>query len=709
MRRTGRIVLEGLNCQSSWQHRSHLSDSRREGSMEAGASHHDNDQGTEQAAKGVEFVTMLSQMLVAVQAAPPQLIMDEPLQSLYQQLSDALDDAKAAVSRGFSTLQTIRFQHDPRLEGNLFRLVQRGDIPAYNDGPAQYRISPLELSHVMSFSPPWQLGHRLLSKGTMQLSPSSTGRYAIHWADDDARMWDRMPHNVARRLGRRLVNLKTLVVRYPSGDPSWSHVAWVSIVEGHVEGREALARRERRQRASSTGEPITKQHGPTDKGSLHTIIFEGLAARPPARFTHSTYFPDLYTTALPALITIPALTTIVGLHGQQVWDIYVRQWRMPALERLTGDWRDRNGCLAGMFIPTSERLKCLDVCTSMGVMAAVLPTVKRPAALETIGTLEIQLSCGFALAFDLDRLRDLLVRHKCRSIRSIPFVLEIEIDKSTVDSHEMQLHLHLPATVPASPSPLFTNTFSRIASRATTVEWKVDASRPEELVLLDIPTRAEMDLFHTLHFPSAHTVEVSVSPLGATAAPLPTPAVLHNMSADAFPAARRLHVDGRGAWEVGSLLVTKMPQLDRVAVFSVSSDSSRVTTTDVVAMLRAAGPEKALIEMSITADVDGVGGEELMWGNEKDQLPEIETVRLRLYVANAGAGVGVLSSVESILTVRGIRELRIAFRAADRDIGVLREIRKEYFRRFPGGKTGSFHTSSHDTQPSLELCFRRRK
>ncbi|CEM33776.1 unnamed protein product [Vitrella brassicaformis CCMP3155] len=147
----------------------------------------------------------------------------------------------------------------------------------------------------------------------------------------------------------------------------------------------------------------------------------------------------------------------------------------------------------------------------------------------------------------------------------------------------------------------------------------------------------------------------------------------------------------------------------RVTVVSVSSDSSRVTTTDVVAMLRAAGPEKALGEMSITADVDGVGREELMWGNEKDQLPEIETVRLRLYVANAGAGVGVLSSVESILTVRGIRELTIRFTTADRDIGVLREIRKEYFRRFPGGKVGSFHTCSHDTQWSLELSFRRRE
>jgi len=143
-------------------------------------------------------------------------------------------------------MQTIRYQYDPRIEGTLFHLHERGNKPPRNDGPAASRLSPLDLGNIISFSQPWDLSQLCLSTDIASQAPIHQCAYlAIDWRDASTRaVFQRIPIPVARRLGRRLINLETLVVRYPIGSPLWCFDVWVGIVEGHLEGHDALARKD---------------------------------------------------------------------------------------------------------------------------------------------------------------------------------------------------------------------------------------------------------------------------------------------------------------------------------------------------------------------------------------------------------------------------------------------------------------------------------
>ncbi|CEM33760.1 unnamed protein product [Vitrella brassicaformis CCMP3155] len=127
-------------------------------------------------------------------------------------------------------MQTIRYQHDPRIEGTLFHLDERGNKPPRNDGPAASRLSPLDLGNIISFSQPWDLSQLCFSTDIASQAPIHQCAYlAIDWRDASTRdMCQRIPIPAARRLGRRLINLETLVVRYPIGSPLWCFDVWVS-------------------------------------------------------------------------------------------------------------------------------------------------------------------------------------------------------------------------------------------------------------------------------------------------------------------------------------------------------------------------------------------------------------------------------------------------------------------------------------------------
>ncbi|CEM25408.1 unnamed protein product [Vitrella brassicaformis CCMP3155] len=650
----------------------------------------------------IEDIEVLHQLLVQNHAIACMDASQLPNQSPmtlqdHASVRRALQAAKDALWMGFGSLQNIRYQHDPQLEGNLFHLHKRGSMSTRNDGPAQLLLTPLDHANISSFFSPRDLGHRLLSKGAFSLSYGCCDRFAVDYAKSATRaMWERMPTDVARNMGRGLVNLKTLVVRYPVDAPSWccevtynplwcSHV-WVSIVEGHVEGREAMKKEKRQREASSRGAPTatTNQqasfHGKADKGSLHTIVFEAVPLSecdratsvsneysrltirllneyswPPPASSSSSRTPRRRSLPPPTPITLPALTTITGLRPGQANIISDRRWRTPALERAQGSTTQlppnpRPWDRASLsFIGTSKRLKHIDMETKMGVMVEVLSRVSPPAdgqpgglaALETIATLELEIGLSKSEAA-VDKLRGLLVRHKCRSIRSI--LILINIEKNAVDSRELfaflsavdrlqealgthtdisiltpylrdrglRVGFHLPAIVPATSYRLFTFTFNMIAGQAATVEWRVDASRQEEL---RSPPQAETDLFHTLRFPSAKKVDVSVDNLGALASrPLPTLSALAALPADAFPAASKLAiVDGR-LCEPGGVLAQKMPKIASVTV-GPSNSSGAVMAADLLGLLRRAGGGKTL-RVDIGGVLGGLGGAGVRWDED---------------------------------------------------------------------------------------------
>ncbi|CEM37007.1 unnamed protein product [Vitrella brassicaformis CCMP3155] len=587
---------------------------------------------------------------------------------------------------------------EPPVNGEFYRLVSRSGRQPEDRGPAQYRLPREAFPHIYGYSPPWDITHIAPNKRILASSPAHYTHFVIDCSDKTTRrLWERVPSNVARKWGEKAVNLSTVTVRYPSdstrGPPTfgcpwrtgtrWCEKAWSMLIEGHATGREAMVRGTRRKAQKDGAQPPAGG----EEGSLHTITFQPVELTDEER---STLHWDL-SQCRPSALTLPGLKTLRGVQGAHA--SHINEWTLPSLERVEGS-------VCGVFLRSSHSLMDVDVQPTppmwlAEVLASVLPPAEgqrgQLAGLRTIGVIQLDFT------FDegepersFHRLKRVLVGHRSRSITSIKAAVPVRCGRIH-SSHllpslralddlkasltpatsstsaicrppEMKIGLvypsrvkafviSLPLGLPPFPSPLISDAMTRLAALAETIIWDIDTSH---LPALDMPTTAEKELMSRMRFQQAASVTVWCK----EDVLIPMPEALQDLPADSHPAATKLEIDSRRVCEVGVILAAKMPQLGRVELPAMGE-------RDAAAFLRSIGGGRKLDSVVVggwRGGLQGVGEWGLTWGDERDGLPEVQKLQVKIaeFVCEAAScGASVVASVTSLLQLRAIRELEI--------------------------------------------------
>jgi len=252
------------------------------------------------------------------------------------------------------------------------------------------------------------------------------------------------------------------------------------------------------------------------------------------------------------------------------------------------------------------------------------------------------------------------------------------------------LHLQLPLALPFFPSPFLTETVKNFASRAASVQWDIDAA---QLPALDTPTEDEKALVSSLTFSRAHAVSVRCTALPPNT-PSPDPALLRHLSPDSCPLARQLSVFGGKGCVAAVHLAKAMPQMDILCVEGVSTPAEEEMLRG---LLKATGTERSLSRVEV--GMVGLGDGGLQWGEERerDLLPKISQLDVRVFVPNAAAvdlpGT-IVRSVESLIKLQGLRCVTWTLRDVPSALtdGLCAALLQEVASRLAGGGLlGGFH------------------
>ncbi|CEL97585.1 unnamed protein product [Vitrella brassicaformis CCMP3155] len=586
---------------------------------------------------------------------------------------------------------------EPPINGNHYRLVSRSGRQPNNDGPD--RIARETLLSIYGYIPPWAVTRVAPNKRVLSSTPPLYDHFDIDCSDETTRgVWERLPSRLARKWGAMARNLKQVTVRYPhchlrDGDEGddWCQCTWVSVIEAHATAREAHNKKHDKDKEGGAQGPAGEQQG----GSLHTITFEKVELTNDEFRALDWQDPRSLILRRPLRsVTLSGLKSIRGLRHAHCTLIDERGWAMPSLERAEG-----HAC--GSFIRTSGSLTDLEIATDSS---------PRSSGLHEGGFDEGKLVHG------IDRLKDVLHRHKIRSLTEIKaavpvvhravntskllaFVQALEALEasltpatstnttttsiSTAFARPLQMVLVNRLTVKtmrislpldrqsAFPSPLFAAAVRHIARRAESVIWDVDRAH---VAALTTPTTAEKELMAALRFDKATTVKLRGG--GGT---LASTAALHDLSPDAFPATK-LVIDTRGGCvTAASILASKMPCVRdvRLGVSAGEGGSGVLAEGEVVSILRSIGGKRRLASLVVRGVVLGEGG--LMWGEGGHEL-EIEDLEVHIdgfalppwdkVLCEAGpcseaAVTSFVSSVPSLLQLRGMRVLRIMVSGRD--------------------------------------------
>ncbi|CEL94714.1 unnamed protein product [Vitrella brassicaformis CCMP3155] len=551
----------------------------------------------------------------------------------------------------------------------------------------------------------------------------------IDCADPRSRdFFDRLPFQRALEWGMTLAHLERITVRQMTG--AWGEEVWVGVVEGQASGH--------------TSERPAK--------SVESIAFETVpvSSTAPCRSLLIPPLPPLPSHAHPSL---PDLKTLTGVGISHTKTIDRRGWKMKALERVEGNMVTRDNTSFGTvlgggqglprdvmltFIATSESLAHLDVAMRMQNLADVVSAMS-PAAVAGLKTLGPLLLAPLRRATPndnddwalLDQVKDMLRQHgsSLTSIKatlsaigiqrgprylfptlsalhrlnaaagSTPQTLTLDfpdLEACYVDRREGPLSFSLPFIDPLLPpntSGVFADSMSRLASVIPSVHWRIP-SNPQTLAALDTPTEDEKRLASTFTFSKATVVSVRCDALPDNG-PAPIPAILPHLPLDAHPNATRLEIHSGNRRGVVELLAAKMPALG-----------------EVMGVLKAIGPDKKLTKVEVCVDGLGEGG--LQWGEEKEQLPEIE--QLECFVVPDITGESLRASAEAAATTVGsLMKLRAIHKATVGFLGVPSRRKKAtaeaFERQISTGSSDGFSVTMQmapaGKEPSVSLTASR--
>ncbi|CEM18610.1 unnamed protein product [Vitrella brassicaformis CCMP3155] len=404
--------------------------------------------------------------------------------------------------------------------------------------------------------------------------------------------WESVPPAAAFEIGKRAVNLKTVVVRHPHHSPHWWMGGWSSFIEGH-----------------SRGVDERKKTGWQGGGIEELIFVRVLDASLPRTAPHRRLPP---ITLLPSF-NFPALKSIKGAAEDHRHLFDSRRWRMPALERFEGGVGS-----FGAFCGTSDRLQSLD------------------DALKSRGCSKLQ---------RLDFIRRALIEVTLPTLRAIegflpaaalPFDLpaaELSVSFSDQGLHcfDMSLLHRIPA-----PSPLMKAMLRQLASHALQVEWTPDVAFIEHPTSLS----CEKAFIESIRFNRASWLTIHQSgptlPAGQTSAggpSIPDPrvwSVIDHIAPSAFPSLDQLTVGGPFGCAAATRLLTaakvRLPAESRVLAEGVQG-------SEALDLMRAMGSGTVLESVQIEGVAGGnVGGlDEWARASAGGQLPKTSSLRIILH------------------------------------------------------------------------------
>ncbi|CEM08042.1 unnamed protein product [Vitrella brassicaformis CCMP3155] len=611
---------------------------------------------------------------------------------------------------------------EPPINGNHYRLVSRSGRQPNNDGPAQDRIARETLLSIYRCIPPWTITRIAPDKRILSAAPPLYSHFDIDCSDlATRRVWERVPSRRARKWGAMARNLKQVTVRYPRGyhfgaGDEWCECAWASLIEAHATAREANNEKPDKAKGGGAQPPAGDQQG----GSLHTITFEPVDLSDEEFRALNWQQRRSLMSRLPKTVILSGLKTIRGLGRPQCTLIDERQWSMPSLEHV-------EGYACGDFIGTSSSLTHLEVRPIRGLLD--VPGRMSPPVVGQRGNLEGLQKIGVIQPFrelemDLDRLKEALARHKIRRIRDIkadaPDVFGtgilvtselLRLARTLADFKQSlapatltrtaftsvpeivlvsrnwnkTLKLDFPLPPPSAPLPsLFSNAMKYFASRAKTVIWDTDPA-PIEPSEPDNRIELEKELMADLMFNKATTVDVRGGGFAAA---------LGAVSPDTFPAVT--HLDIRGGWDTAaSTLAAKMPRLRLVEMTGSGAGGA-------MAFLRSMGRERRLPRVVIMGvpPVTWLG-----WGDQRDDLPEIEELKVTTGGFGPPSEDSAIRAVESLLQLRVSREVRIVVQCTTSQEVTLQALNG----RFPGGsgEANGFSVTWEATRYDIMVVARR--
>ncbi|CEM27679.1 unnamed protein product [Vitrella brassicaformis CCMP3155] len=384
---------------------------------------------------GLALSYQLGSVACLLDTLPPKLQQREPslASAVAVDAPTSTTDAAAAAASGAAHTEP----QAPVASGPSYRLIHRrgNPPPVNNQGPARRRLSRDELANVFGHLQPWELTRHRRRLGTPLFHQSAANytHLVIDCEDDTARrMWETMPLAVAQRWGERATNVREIKHRYPTRwRGEWCRGTWVALVEGHSNGRKAIAEKKRQEREGAQGtadaaamaQDDNGSHSP-DEGTLEVLAFEHV------ELDDSVDIPDPRPSyrlppAPAAPVHLPALKTVDNIPNPFLSARVGRQWRTPAVKSLTTQrlWlpsvEGARSWVAGEAIEVLDLADVLDADEVAGVLSGLPADGQSLAALRTLRGVWMDES---SLA-GIDRLREVMVaRGVSRSIR------ELEID-----------------------------------------------------------------------------------------------------------------------------------------------------------------------------------------------------------------------------------------------------------------------------------------
>ncbi|CEM05665.1 unnamed protein product [Vitrella brassicaformis CCMP3155] len=490
-------------------------------------------------------------------------------------------------------------------------------------------------------------GHLLTMHSFWQLAKAAAPHFDRIVFDYRCRdEWEAVPPSAAFEIGKRAVNLKTVVVRHPFHSPHWWIGGWSSFIEGHSRGVE-----ERRK---------TGWQG----GGIEELVFVTILAPDASLPQTAPHTPPSPITLLPSF-NFPALKSIEGADQDHRHLFDSRRWRMPALERFEG------GAMSfGAFCGTSDRLQSLDVgATVVGNVAGVIEGFpgEGSSKLERLQQIRGLVLVGRdADSENIDRLRDALKSRGCSKVQHLGVICRSGINFKITLPTLRAIEGFLPAAVPRSglptgaelsvsfktrpslsfdmsllhripaPSPLMKDMLRQLASPALQVMWAPDVSFIEHPTSLS----CEKAFIESIRFNSAFQLTILQSgptlPAGHPSTPDPHApssyvwSVIDYIAPSAFPnALSYLTVAG----PFGCAAATRLLTAGKVCMTA----ESRVWAYDVqgseaLDLMRAMGSGTAPGVVQIKGVAGGnVGGlDEWARASAQDELPKTDYLHIIL-------------------------------------------------------------------------------
>ncbi|CEL94136.1 unnamed protein product [Vitrella brassicaformis CCMP3155] len=472
--------------------------------------------------------------------------------------------------------------------------------------------------------------------------------------------WESVPPAAAFEIGKRAVNLKTVVVRHPWHSPHWWIGGCSSFIEGHSRGVE--------ERRRKTGQG----------GGIEELVFESIPSEGADMPRTVPHMPLPPIPLLPSF-SFPALKSIKGAKRDHRHLFDSRRWRMPALERFEG----RVGSF-GAFCGTSDRLQSLDVGgTCVGDVAGVIEGFSGEGSskleqlrhirglglggrhglgyevwrLSTFGGRDADAESLTWDAESIDRLRDALTSRGCSkqhldfvdqgedlklpTLQAIdrflpaavlPFDLPpAELSVSFSDGFPV-FDVSLLHRIPA-PSPLMKAMVRQLASLARGVHWIPDVA------FIEHPTALSCE---SIRFNKARWLYIRPAGQTSAAGPsIPDPgvwSVIDQIAPSAFPSLHSLNVSG----PFGCAAATRLVTAGKVRMVAGSGVlAGDVEGSEALDLMRAMGSGTVLgtVEIAGVRDVSysylypwgNVGGlDEWARASARDELPKTKSLNLTL-------------------------------------------------------------------------------